>query len=725
MSPLQHRALTSFPAVRTLFVLTLLLLAPTSARAQEVSVTIRVEDSSGPVEGVDVTAANVTTPTDAAGQAQFTLLLGEHPIRAERIGYAPAETTLVLTSAVDTLVVLVLTPEAVEAEGIMVSSARTVRRIEDEPLRVEVVSREEVEEKLLMTPGDIAMLLNETAGLRVQPTVPALGGASVRIQGLRGRYTQILSDGLPLYGGQAGALGPLQVPPMDLAQVEVIKGAASALYGPTALGGVVNLISRRPQPERELLLNVSTLGGADGVGWLADDLTDRWGYTLLAGAHGQDYADVDNDGWADVPRFTRVAARPRVFWDDGAGRSANITVGAMWEDREGGTVPDRVTPEGEPYREALDTRRVDAGFLGRTLINDRLSLSGRGAASFQSHDHRQGDRQERDQHITSFAELVLSGQAGRHLWLVGAAFQTDRYDAEDVPIWSFDFLVPALFLQDEFDLSDRVTVAGSMRFDHHSEYGGALSPRVSLLTRNAGWVLRASGGAGFFGPTPFTDETEAAGLSRLVPSDPWVKERAWSAMLDVGRTVGPVEINGSVFGSRINDPIQTLRHDDGTLTIQNAAESVRTWGAEVFAALHQGSVHVVGSYTYLRSTEPIPSGGGRREVPLTPQHAVGVVGAYEQAEGRIGVELYYTGVQSLDDDPYRSTSVPNVILGLLVDRRFGAFRVFLNAENLLDTRQTRWDPLVRPGQAPDGRWTTDAWAPLDGRSFNGGVWISF
>ncbi len=78
-----------------------------------------------------------------------------------------------------------------------------------------------------MTPGDIAMLLNETAGLRVQPTAPSLGGASVRIQGLRGRYTQILSDGLPLYGGQAGALGPLQVPPMDLAQVEVIKGAAS------------------------------------------------------------------------------------------------------------------------------------------------------------------------------------------------------------------------------------------------------------------------------------------------------------------------------------------------------------------------------------------------------------------------------------------------------------------------------------------------------------------
>ena len=116
------------------------------------------------------------------------------------------------------------------------------------------------------------MLLNETAGLRVQPTAPSLGGASVRIQGLRGRYTQILTDGMPLYGGQAGALGPLQVPPMDLARVEVIKGAASALYGPTALGGVVNLISRRPDPAREIILNHSTLDGTDIVGWLADEL---------------------------------------------------------------------------------------------------------------------------------------------------------------------------------------------------------------------------------------------------------------------------------------------------------------------------------------------------------------------------------------------------------------------------------------------------------------------
>ena len=132
-------------------------------------------------------------------------------------------------------------------EEVIVTATRTGRRVEDQPLRVEVVPAEEVQEKIMMTPGDISMLLNETNGLRVQTTSPSLGGANVRIQGLRGRYTQILADGLPLYGGQTGSIGILQIPPMDLGQVEVIKGVASALYGVSAIDGVVNLVSRRPQ----------------------------------------------------------------------------------------------------------------------------------------------------------------------------------------------------------------------------------------------------------------------------------------------------------------------------------------------------------------------------------------------------------------------------------------------------------------------------------------------
>lgn len=93
--------------------------------------------------------------------------------------------------------------------------------------------------------------------------------------------------------------------------------------------------------------------------------------------------------------------------------------------------------------------------------------------------------------------------------------------------------------------------------------------------------------------------------------------------------------------------------------------------------------------------------------------------------GRIGLELYYTGRQRLEVNPYRDQSRPYVIAGMLAERRVGRVRVFINAENVTDVRQTRWDRLLRPHPGPDGRLTVDAWAPLDGRAINGGVRLDF
>ena len=97
----------------------------------------------------------------------------------------------------------------------------------------------------------------------------------------------------------------------------------------------------------------------------------------------------------------------------------------------------------------------------------------------------------------------------------------------------------------------------------------------------------------------------------------------------------------------------------------------------------------------------------------------------KESVGRLGVEGYYTGRQRLEQNPYRSESKPYVLIGFLGERKVGRFRLFLNAENLGNVRQTRWDPLVRPTRAVDGRWTVDAWAPLDGRVFNGGIRLRF
>jgi iron complex outermembrane receptor protein len=117
-------------------------------------------------------------------------------------------------------------------------------------------------------------------------------------------------------------------------------------------------------------------------------------------------------------------------------------------------------------------------------------------------------------------------------------------------------------------------------------------------------------------------------------------------------------------------------------------------------------------------------------VALTPRHAIGVVTTVEQ-EGlsRVGVELYYTGRQRLDGNPYRAESRPYLIVGLMGERaiatRAGTARLFLNLENLTNVRQTRDDRLVMQRRGAGGRWTTDAWTDLAGVTVNGGVRLTW
>lgn len=137
-------------------------------------------------------------------------------------------------------------------EEVLIRSTRSRRSIANLPTRVEVISGEELAEKGNMKPGDIRMLLNETTGIQTQQTSATSYNSSIRIQGLDGKYTQLLKDGYPLYSGFSGGLSLLQIVPLDLQQVEVIKGSSSTLYGGGAIAGLVNLISKTPGEEREL-----------------------------------------------------------------------------------------------------------------------------------------------------------------------------------------------------------------------------------------------------------------------------------------------------------------------------------------------------------------------------------------------------------------------------------------------------------------------------------------
>jgi outer membrane receptor for ferrienterochelin and colicins len=693
-------------------------------RASNAEIHIVVRSDNGPIPRAQVIVNGIATETDAEGRTTVRVVPGPVDITVVKEGFNPVTISATAMLGQSQVIPVTLERQTAIEEHVTVSATRTDKRIEDQPMRVEVLDAEDIEEKQLMTPGDIVMMLNEMGGLRVQATSPSLGAASVRVQGMRGRYTRFLSDGLPLFGTDVGGLGLLQIPPTDLAQVEVIKGVASALYGAGALGGVVDLISRRPTKEsaREALVNRTSRGGTDATLFAAQPFTERWSGTLLVGGHWQQRNDIDDDGWADLAGYSRAIVRPRVFWSDGTGRSLFATAGAMWEQRRGGTMPSAVlSPTGAPYPESLDTTRFDGGLVAQTPVAQRYVLTARVSATGKDEDYWRGDVGERDFQDTLFAELAVRGTAPRQTWVGGVAFERSTLDPRDEPRFAYQYNVPGVFLQDDVDVQRWLTLSVSGRLDVHSVFGTFVSPRLSALARGGAWTSRLSIGSGFFAATALTEETEAAGLARLKVGAPLKAERGRSASLDVTRARGPLSLTATVFRYEVRDPAVV---DRATYTLASLNEPTINTGLETVATMRRPPFSVTGTYTYVHSGEG--AGADRADIPLTPRHSAGIVGMWESEQrGRVGVEAYFTGVQRLEDNPHRSQSEPYVLFGGLIERRFGRVRLFVNAENLGGVRQTRFDPLVRPFQAADGRWTVDAWAPLDGRVINGGVRIAF
>lgn len=610
-----------------------------------------------------------------------------------------------------------------ELSAVVVTATRSPTLIRDEPLRVEAVPAEEIEENLTVQPGNLSSLLHELPSVRVQSVAPGLGGAGLQLRGMPARDTLVLNDGLPLLGTETEGFGILQTPPLDLERVEVIKGAASALYGGSALGGVLNLVSHTADADPAVLANVTSRGGGDLVGFLTHKDASPWSGTLTLGAHEQASQDVNHDGWADLPGYRRYTVRPRIWWDEGEGQSLFLTAGFIDEHRTGGTLSDRSLPDGSPFPEDLHTRRSDVGAVSHLNFAGGYTLTGRFSATDTELDRIFGTQRVGSSQTVLFGEETLNGASREHQWVLGAAFERDQLDVAAVPGVSYTYVTPAAFAQDTYTVAPWLVTGASARVDANSDYGTFVSPRVSALIREPGsaWSLRASVAGGYSAPTPFLDEIEATGLGSLLPLRGLHAERAVTRSVDAKWADEGWDVNLSVFDSEIRDPLQAIPSAN-KWKLQNAPGGAqRMPGAEALIGFGRGPMQALASWSYLNATQP-DANGTRGGVPLVPRQAGSIDVIFESARrGRIGLELDYTGTQALEYDPYRSRTPAYFSLNALAELRFKGIGFFINAVNLTNVRQTHWDPLIRPSPGPGDNPITDVWAPLDGRTYNIGI----
>jgi iron complex outermembrane receptor protein len=683
------------------------------------TVNITVREAMGMADGFLIRSENRSAITDADGQARLVLPVGRRTLVLTRIGFVPrrVDILIIADSAISVTIDVAMEDKMAAMEEVTISATRTERLAGQTPLRVEVLDEMEVDENTLMAPSGITMLLNETPGLRVQPASPTLGTGSVRILGLSGQYTAMLADGLPLYGGAASALGPLDISPVDLKRVELIKGAASSLYGGQALGGVINLISKPPTGQSELLLNRRTMGVTDAATWLSRRLSERSGVSLLVSGTLQDAADPDEDGWGDQARARRWGVRPRFSFGDPSGRSLFVTAGYGYDDRQGGTLGNALAPDGSPFREGLTGKRADAGLTLRLPRADSGHVAVRLALSTNGRERLFGSGPvERDRISTGFAEITRVSKSERGALVLGGAVQADAYQNQLNSAFDHDWVTPGLFVTGDRDIGP-VTVSASLRGDHQPATGLELTERLAVLVRPAEeWSVRLSGGTGFAAPASMTEEVEAIGL-RAIQASTLRAERSVGGMVDVNGHILGAELLLTGYSSSVERAIQLVDVGDPARSgaLRNAARATRVGGAEGAAIWRFGDSKFLLTYGYARGTRPDAETGQKEPMPLLNRHRVGGDLMLEKAGVyRIGIEGIYYGRQVLDENPYRTESKPYVYTMAIAMRQFGAVEIVANFENLLDVRQTKYQPLVRPAPAVGGRWTTDVWAPLEG-----------
>lgn len=690
-------------------------------RAQEPRtgvVQVTVQESMGMVSGLTVRSAGQAASTDAQGITRLRLPPGRQVISVTGIGYRPARVSVdVIADSIVTVQVPMTMAEMAMAE-VKISATRIERLAGETPTRVEVVDEMEVDENKLMAPSGITMLLNETPGLRVLAASPSLGTGSVRILGLPGQYTSMLADGLPLYGGSTSALGPLDVSPVDLQRVEIIKGSASALYGGQSLGGVINLVSKAPDGRNELLVNRRMLGVTDAATWLSRKFGDSSGVSLLASGTTQDAVDIDHDGWADQARARRWGLRPRFTATDDRGRSLFVTAGYGYDGRTGGTVGDGLTPAGTSFREALTSQRADVGARAVLPVSDSGNVAFRFALSGNRRERELGPGPlEHERNNTGFLEIThaLAGSWGAAV--VGSSLQMDEFENSLNARYDHRWFTPSLFATAE-QAAGPFTLSLSARGDAHPEAGTQFTERVAILAKpTEDWSIRVSGGTGFAAPAATNEETEAIGLRAIRQGPDLRPERSFGTMLDINGKLAGAELLVTTYGSLISDAIQLADAGDGSGEgiLQNASGSARVMGVEGAAIWRFEGGKFLGTYGYSRGTRTDATTGTREPMPLLPRHRAGGDLMFEK-EGayRGGIEGIWYGRQPLDDNPYRTESKPYLYLMAIYMRQLGRVEVVANTENLLNVRQTDTDRLVRPTPMTGGRWTTDVWAPLEG-----------
>ncbi len=705
-----------------------LIISTIAASAQTPFKAIIKDKATGqPLSGVSVSSPSAKgTVSNDSGQVIINgLAAGKHTFHFSHVGYDPLDHDITLPDTSMHIILLTAAGAALE-EVTVIASTRNNQRIENSPMKVEVLGKEEMDEENTIKPGNIASILGDISGIQIQQSSAISGNANVRIQGLDGRYTQILRDGMPLFDGFSGGFGILQVPPLDLKQVELIKGSASTLYGGGAIGGLINLISKRPRYEQEgiVTINQTTLKESN-INTYISKRNKNAGYTFFGGYTHQRAVDVNSDGISDVPDLDALILHPRFFFYPGSRTTIALGYTGTFETRNGGDMQvirgnkDNV----HQYFEKNKTGRHTTDLLIEHQLGKDLNFNLKASVSSFDRNITTNTHFFKGNQLNYFTEASFLISKEQYSCVAGVNIVGDRFKklaSDPILLNNFDNNTFGIFTQFTANLPANTILEAGLRADHHTRYGNFALPRLALFHRfNEQFATRLGAGFGYKTPNPLAVQNVDYAIENIAPLPDGIKAEksvGYNAEINYKKEFNEhtsLFINHAFFLTQINDPVIATEQTNGQVIFSNAGKHIITKGFDTYVQLKAGEWELYAGYTFtIAERKYLPD---NQFMPLTPKNRMAFVVVYELEDAwRFGLEGSYTGPQYRDND---SKTPGYMFMAGMVERKFGkTISIVLNCENLLDYRQSRHEALytgtiTNPSFKP-------LWAPIDGRVAN-------
>lgn len=523
---------------------------------QEASIRGTIRSASGPVPGATVSlkGSQLGAVADSLGHYHLqTSRTGSLSLEFRSIGFRPRVKSLILEKGKSLEVDVFLEENELGLEEVVISGTMKPVFVTASPIKVEVITSRYMHTFLPAAASSIVEGVKLVNGVQEVVECGVCFTNNISINGLPGPYTAVLIDGTPLYGNLASVYGLNGIPSMIIDRFEVIKGPSSTLYGSEAVAGVINIITK--DPEKQPMLSIDLMGTSllESFGNLsaAPSIGKSFGFVGINYGIIRNFTDRNKDGFSDLVNLDRLALFSKWNIYRKSGLKWTLAGKYYYEDRRNGV---KEYVENQGYRRLRGSKRI----YGESIYTYRAELFGSYEVSlaesvridYSLSRHIQdsyygADFYEAEQQL-AFANFTWNKPLNQHDLLIGLTARYQFYD--DNTVATADTAsdgtavnradrqyIPGLFIQDEWTMSKRFTLLSGARLDYYSAHGPIFSPRLNLKYKPGQWTsLRANLGTGFRIVNLFTEDHAFVSGQRSVEIREELKpERSYNATLNL------------------------------------------------------------------------------------------------------------------------------------------------------------------------------------------------